>query len=72
MRLIRKAKTHAKMDARTRHWNVGREMRKDYLQKTKKGRKKEILVGGSEVIMVHIRRFLPRLYYYMASRVNPL
>ena len=30
-----------------------------------KKEKKEILVGGSEVIMVHIRRFLPRLYYYM-------
>ncbi len=34
--------------------------------------KKEILVGGSELIMVHIRRFLPRLYYYLSSRVKPL
>lgn len=33
---------------------------------------KEILVGGSELIMVHIRRFLPRLYYYLSSRVKPL
>lgn len=32
---------------------------------------KEILVGGKELIMVHIRRFLPRLYYYMANRVRP-
>lgn len=34
--------------------------------------RKEILVGGTELIMVYIRRFFPRLYYYMASRVKPL
>ena len=34
--------------------------------------RKEILVGGSELIMVHIRRFFPRLYYYLSSRVQPL
>ena len=34
--------------------------------------KKEILVGGKELLMVHIRRFLPSLYYYLASRVKPL
>ncbi len=34
--------------------------------------KKEILVGGKELLMVHIRRFLPRLYYRMASKINPL
>jgi short-subunit dehydrogenase len=33
--------------------------------------KKEILVGGKELLMVHIRRFLPRLYYKMSSKVNP-
>ncbi len=32
--------------------------------------KKEILVGGKELIMVHIRRFLPRLYYYLSSRIK--
>jgi short-subunit dehydrogenase len=34
--------------------------------------KKEILVGGSELIMVYIRRFFPGLYYYLSSRVKPL
>jgi dehydrogenase/reductase SDR family member 7B len=34
--------------------------------------RKEILVGGAELIMVYIRRFFPRLYYFMASRVKPL
>ncbi|RLD45442.1 MAG: short-chain dehydrogenase [Bacteroidetes bacterium] len=32
--------------------------------------KKEILVGGKEIIMVHIRRWFPRLFYYLASRVR--
>lgn len=34
--------------------------------------KKEILVGGSELMMVHIRRFFPRLYYYLSTKVKPL
>ncbi|MCE4564278.1 SDR family NAD(P)-dependent oxidoreductase [Maribellus sp. CM-23] len=37
-----------------------------------KREKKEILVGNKEIIMVYIRRFLPRLYYYLASRVKPM
>jgi dehydrogenase/reductase SDR family member 7B len=34
--------------------------------------RKEILVGGPDLLMVYIRRFFPQLYYYMASRVKPL
>lgn len=34
--------------------------------------KKEILVGGKELIMVHIRRFCPKLYYYLSTKVQPL
>ena len=37
-----------------------------------KREKKEILVGGMETFMVHFRRFIPRLYYYLSSRVKPL
>ena len=32
--------------------------------------KKEILVGGKELLMVHIRRFFPRLFYFMANKVS--
>lgn len=32
--------------------------------------KKEILVGGKELLMVHIRRFFPKLYYYLATKVK--
>lgn len=40
-------------------------------RKLKKERK-EILVGGMDLLMVHIRRFLPPLYYYLSSKVKPL
>jgi len=36
-----------------------------------KKEKMEILVGGKELLMVHIRRFLPRLYYFLSSRIKP-
>lgn len=32
--------------------------------------KKEIYVGGSEMMMVYIRRFIPPLYYRLASKVS--
>ncbi|MBN2612298.1 MAG: SDR family oxidoreductase [Bacteroidales bacterium] len=40
------------------------------LRAIRKGRK-EIATGGKEVLMVYIRRFLPWLYYIMASKVKP-
>ncbi len=32
--------------------------------------KKEILVGGKELLMVHIRRWLPSFYYYLSNKVS--
>jgi dehydrogenase/reductase SDR family member 7B len=34
--------------------------------------KKEIWVGGKEMMMLNIRRFFPRLYYYLATRIKPM
>ena len=33
-------------------------------------KKKDILVGKKELLLVHIRRFLPALYYKMASKIS--
>ncbi len=33
--------------------------------------RKEIIVGKFDTIMVHIRRFFPRLFYYMARKIDP-
>ena len=35
-----------------------------------KNKKKELLVGNKELLMVHIRRFFPGLYYKMAKKVS--
>lgn len=34
--------------------------------------KKEILVGEKELMMLHIRRLIPSLYYYLSTKVEPL
>jgi len=34
--------------------------------------KKEILVGGKDLLMIYIRKFLPFLYYYLSPKVKPL
>ncbi len=37
-----------------------------------KNEQKEILIGGKEVLMVYIRRFIPGLYYFLSTKVKPL
>lgn len=63
--------THSKMDDGQDNGMSAEKSAKIICRKLK-NQKKEILVGGKEIIMVHIRRFLPRLYYKLSSRVNPL
>lgn len=61
--------THGKMDAGQETGITAEKAAKIICRGLKKN-KKEILVGGKELIMVHIRRFLPRLYYYLSSRIK--
>lgn len=67
----KEGKTHAKMDEGQDKGKTADATAKTIIRKLKRG-KKEILVGGNEVIMVHIRRFTPALYYYLSSKVKPL
>lgn len=64
-------KTHAKMDD-GQDSGITAEKAAGIICRNLKKNKKEILVGGKELMMVHIRRFLPRLYYYMSSRIKPV
>jgi len=34
--------------------------------------KKEVLVGGKELLMLQIRRFFPAIYYKLATRIKPV
>jgi len=40
------------------------------LKALKKG-KREVLIGGSELIMVYIKRFFPKLFYKIVSGIKP-
>jgi dehydrogenase/reductase SDR family member 7B len=34
-------------------------------------KKKEVYIGGKEILMVYFKRYIPSLFYFLASRVNP-
>ncbi len=67
----KEGKEHGKLDAGQANGITAEKAAKIILSGLKH-EKKEIWVGGSEMLMLHIRRFLPRLYYYMATRINPM
>jgi dehydrogenase/reductase SDR family member 7B len=62
--------SHGKMDE-GQDTGITPEKAAEIIFRGLKKEKKEILVGGKELIMIHIRRFLPRLYYYLSSRIKP-
>lgn len=67
----KKGMSHGKMDegqAKGMSPEKGAEIICRHLRKESK----EIVVGGKEIIMVYIRRFIPRLYYYLSTKVKPL
>jgi dehydrogenase/reductase SDR family protein 7B len=43
---------------------------KIYLKAIKR-RKPEVLIGGKELLMVHIKRFFPRLFFKLVSKIDP-
>lgn len=64
-------KTHGKMDeGQSSGITAGKAA--SIICRNLRKEKKEILVGGKELMMLHIRRFLPRLYYYLSSRIKPM
>ena len=67
--ITKDGKTYGKMDEGLDS-GITPEKAANIIYRGLKKNKKEILVGGKELIMVHIRRFLPRLYYYLSSRIK--
>lgn len=60
---------HGKMDEGQKKGITPGKSAKIICRKLRK-EKKEIMVGGKELLMVHIRRFFPSLYYYMLSKAK--
>ena len=69
--LTKDGKTHGKMDE-GQNTGISAEKAAKIICKGLERNKKEVLVGGKELIMVHIRRVLPSLYYYLSSRIKPV
>ena len=61
---------HGKMSAGQAGGMSPEQCAKKYLDAVYK-RKHEVLIGGKELILVHIRRFLPRLFYRLARKLDP-
>ncbi|MDW5290608.1 SDR family NAD(P)-dependent oxidoreductase [Formosa sp. PL04] len=61
---------HNKMDE-GQEKGITSEMAARIIVKKLEKEKKEILVGGKELMMVHIRRFCPSLFYYLSTKVKP-
>jgi short-subunit dehydrogenase len=68
--LTRDGTAHGKMDPGQATGITAESCARKYLDAIYK-RKSEVLIGGKELIMVHIRRFLPSLFYRMARRIKP-
>ncbi|KAF0238827.1 MAG: short-chain [Prolixibacteraceae bacterium] len=69
--ITKDGKTHGKMDE-GQDKGITAEKAAKIIYRGLKKNKKEILVGGNELLMVHIRRFIPGLYYYLSSRIKPV
>jgi len=67
--ITKDGKAHGKMDE-GQNTGITPEKAAEIIYIGLKKEKKEILVGGKELIMVHIRRFLPRVYYFLSSRIK--
>ncbi len=61
---------HGTMDPGQAGGITAEKCAKIYLSAIKK-REPEVLIGGKELLMVHIKRFFPRLFFRMVSRIKP-
>jgi dehydrogenase/reductase SDR family member 7B len=69
--ITKDGKSHGKMDEGQDKGITAEKAAKIICRGLKKNQK-EILIGGNELLMVHIRRFIPGLYYYLSSRIKPM
>jgi len=68
--VTKSGKAHGKMDE-GQESGIPAEACARKIIKALKHNKKEVLIGGKELMMVHLRRFLPGIYYHLASKIKP-
>lgn len=68
--LLKDGSAHGKMDQGLEN-GISVESAAKKIVKSLEKEKKEVLVGGKELLMVHFRRWIPSLAYRLASKVSP-
>lgn len=68
--LTKDGKAHGKMDEGQNTGISAEKCAKQYVNAIRKD-KKEVLIGASELLMVYIHKFLPRLFYKLARKIKP-
>jgi short-subunit dehydrogenase len=66
----KKGQEHGKMDEGQNTGMPADKCAKKIIRGLEKN-KREILVGGKEIIMVHIKRYLPALFFKIARKIKP-
>jgi short-subunit dehydrogenase len=61
---------HGVMDPRQAMGISAEACARKYLDAIHK-RKREVLIGKKELLMAHLRRFFPRLFFLVAGKINP-
>lgn len=61
---------HGKMDDGQNTGITAEKCAKQYLRAIEKD-KKEVLIGSTELLMVYIHKFFPRLFYKLARKIKP-
>ncbi len=61
---------HGKMDSGQLNGLSAQECARQYIRAIKK-RKPEVLIGRSELIMVHLKRFFPDIFFRIVTKINP-
>ena len=68
--LTKDGTAHGKMDEGQNSGVSAEKCAKQYVNAIKKDQK-EVLIGASELLMVYIHKFLPKLFYKLARKINP-
>jgi len=68
--LTKDGTAHGKMDEGQGTGITSEKCAKQYVKAIRKD-KKEVLIGAKELLMVYIHKFLPKLFYKLARKINP-
>ena len=68
--LTKDGKEHGKMDDGQNFGISAESCARQYVKAIQKD-KKEVLIGSKELLMVYIHKYLPRLFYKLARKINP-